>query len=51
MVKELKEIGIQDSAIGVISPYSAQVSEIRKQLKNMAENGIRKIEVSTVDGF
>lgn len=53
MIKELAELGIKEESIGVITPYSAQVSEIRKQLKRMelgqAKN--KKIEVSTVDGF
>ena len=39
--------------IGVITPYSAQVSEIRKQLKKMeiGQAPGKRIEVSTVDGF
>ena len=53
MIKELREANLSESSIGVITPYSAQVSEIRKQLKNLeigqARN--RRIEVSTVDGF
>ena len=33
VMKELFEIGLNESQIGVITPYSAQVSEIRKELK------------------
>ena len=47
VISELKQQGMAEAAIGVISPYSAQVSEIRRQLK-LTES---KIEVSTVDGF
>lgn len=47
IINELKQYGLSDSFIGIISPYSAQVSEIRKQLR-LVES---KIEVSTVDGF
>lgn len=35
MIKELLDLGMHESGIGVITPYSAQVSEIRKQLKHM----------------
>lgn len=49
VIQELLDSGAQESHIGVISPYSAQVSEIRKELKNKHLAG--KIEVSTVDGF
>lgn len=40
-------MGVTEQQIGVISPYSAQVSEVRRQFK--VNN--TKIEVSTVDGF
>lgn len=30
MIKELMEAGLPEKEIGVITPYSAQVSEIRK---------------------
>ena len=38
---------MDESSIGVISPYSAQVTEIKRQLKKLES----VIEVSTVDGF
>ena len=49
VVQELLQLsGITEACIGVISPYSAQVTEIKRQLKVQA---LPKIEVSTVDGF
>ena len=47
IIKELKAQGMDESSIGVISPYSAQVTEIKRQLKKLES----VIEVSTVDGF
>lgn len=47
VIKELKSSGIAENCIGVISPYSAQVTEIKRQLKRIES----QIEVSTVDGF
>ena len=35
----------------MITPYSAQVSEIRKELKKQEIGSRGKLEVSTVDGF
>jgi len=49
VIQELLDAGAQESHIGVISPYSAQVSEIKKVLKNKHLAG--KISVSTVDAF
>ena len=40
---------IKTSHIGVISPYSAQVTEVRKSLRKDGRH--KGIEVSTVDGF
>ena len=53
MIKELISVNLQEKEIGVITPYSAQVSEIRKQLKHLeiGQGPGKKIEVSTVDGF
>ena len=51
VVQELLETGVKESHIGIISPYSAQVNEIRKELKKRAAVSTGKIEVSTVDGF
>lgn len=46
-------MGMPEAEIGVITPYSAQVSEIRKQLKRLeiGQRPNQRIEVSTVDGF
>ena len=35
MIKELLDLGMPEADIGVITPYSANASEIRKQLKKM----------------
>ena len=51
VMKELFEYGLNESQIGVITPYSAQVSEIRKELKAHEIGKRAKLEVSTVDGF
>ena len=52
-IKELLEIGLAEADIGVITPYSAQASEIRKELKmhQIGQTVRTKVEVSTVDGF
>lgn len=47
VVEELSGLGIEDQSIGIISPYSAQVSLLKKMLKDMN----KVLEVSTVDGF
>jgi DNA polymerase alpha-associated DNA helicase A len=51
VIIELLDSNLKEEHIGVISPYSAQVSEIRKELKKRDIGQSRKIEVSTVDGF
>jgi len=51
-INKLKRLGVKDNDIGVISPYSAQVFEIRKLLTEHKEKSHRSYcEVSTVDGF
>lgn len=47
-VKKLIEAGVQPELIGVISPYSAQVSTLKRSLATEFDN---KIEIATVDGF
>lgn len=53
-VEKLQIAGVQNEHIGVISPYNAQVSLLKKVLnKDHDENNpkAKKIEVSTIDGF
>ena len=38
LVQELREAGLSDSAIGVITPYSAQVHEVKKDLRKLHED-------------
>lgn len=45
-IRALTDSGVKESQIGVISPYNAQVSLLRKKLVESPE-----IEVSTIDGF
>lgn len=47
-IKALMKAGVPSEAIGVISPYNAQVSLIKKSL---VDDKFKAIEVSTVDGF
>lgn len=46
--KSLILASLQEDCIGIISPYNAQVSLIKKKLH---EAGLDKIEVSSIDGF
>lgn len=46
VVRKLSNWGVEDRGIGVISPYSAQVSLIRELLPDESQ-----VEVGTVDGF
>mmetsp|Transcript_1108 Transcript_1108/g.1296 ORF Transcript_1108/g.1296 Transcript_1108/m.1296 type:complete len:168 (+) Transcript_1108:420-923(+) len=48
----LTDVGLTAADIGVISPYNAQVNQIKKLLfESLGETTAPKIEVSTVDGF
>ena len=47
-VKRLVAAGVPPSAVGVITPYSAQVQHIGGRLAGL---GLKEVEVSTVDGF
>lgn len=46
-VQQLIQAGVQQEAVGIISPYSAQVSMLKKSLSGTFD----AIEISTVDGF
>lgn len=46
--RELADLGVSQEDIGVISPYSAQVTLVKQ---NLAAGGLKDVEVSTVDGF
>ena len=52
VLEDLKRLGISDDDIGVVTPYNAQATLIRRTLRS-PELGRPKIkwEVSTVDGF
>lgn len=47
-VQKLVEAGVMPEQIGVISPYSAQISALKRTLAPLYEN---RIEISTIDGF
>lgn len=47
-VQKLVAAGVQPEAVGVISPYSAQVSLLKQ---NVASKFDGRIEVATIDGF
>ena len=47
-IRDLLGVGVRQSEVGVITPYSAQVA-LLKQL--CANAGLVEVEVSTVDGF
>ncbi|CAI2381697.1 unnamed protein product [Moneuplotes crassus] len=52
MVERLKLLGLNDSQIGVITPYNAQANLIRKALREEPSKNKKSFcEVSTVDGF
>ena len=46
-VKELLHMGLQSDAIGIITPYAAQI----KMLKKLLEQEDLSVETKTVDGF
>ena len=47
-IRDLLDLGLREEDIGVITPYSAQVSLLKQLCTN--EN-LKEVEVSTVDGF
>lgn len=50
-VKLLSINGLNLNDIGVIAAYSAQVNEIKKQLRRLDIGGIHQVAVNTVDAF
>jgi superfamily I DNA and/or RNA helicase len=46
---ELIQGGLEPSTIGVVTPYSGQVRNIRRVLRSSP--GLERLEVSSVDGF
>jgi len=51
VVGRLRRGGVGASEIGVISPYSAQVSLLRRMLRRGGEPQGEQLEISSVDGF
>ena len=51
VVDRLRRGGVRASEIGVISPYSAQVSLLRRMLRRGGEPQGEQLEISSVDGF
>ncbi|KAG7874381.1 hypothetical protein KL938_004996 [Ogataea parapolymorpha] len=47
----VEDHNVKQEDIGIISPYSAQVSSLRKLLREETEHPFPDIEISTVDGF
>ncbi|KAG7876964.1 hypothetical protein KL937_005083 [Ogataea polymorpha] len=47
----VEDHNVKQGDIGIISPYSAQVSSLRKLLREETEHPFPEIEISTVDGF
>lgn len=46
------KFGLQGSdAIGVISPYKAQVRKLQTKLREVSEDVAKNVEVNTIDGF
>ena len=50
IVKSLKTCGIPNSAIGIISPYRAQVKHLHTHFKKELKS-IKELEIHTVDKF
>ncbi|EHN01443.1 Hcs1p [Saccharomyces cerevisiae x Saccharomyces kudriavzevii VIN7] len=48
-IESLKSLNVQQDSIGVISPYNAQVSHLKRLIHDKLE--LNNIEISTVDGF
>ncbi|KOG98301.1 ATP-dependent 5'-3' DNA helicase HCS1 [Saccharomyces eubayanus] len=48
-IENLRSLNVPQDSIGVISPYNAQVSHLKKQIHD--ELKLTDIEISTVDGF
>ncbi|CAI4045408.1 hypothetical protein N7582_003514 [Saccharomyces uvarum] len=48
-IENLRSLNVPQESIGVISPYNAQVSHLKKQIHD--ELKLTDIEISTVDGF
>ncbi|GJQ12041.1 hypothetical protein GpartN1_g3832.t1 [Galdieria partita] len=46
-LKELLDAKVEPKQIGIISPYAAQIRELRQKIVQLSE----EIEISTVDGF
>ncbi|KAG7817540.1 hypothetical protein KL928_003439 [Ogataea angusta] len=47
----VEDHNVKQGDIGIISPYSAQVSNLRRLLREETEHPLPDIEISTVDGF
>lgn len=52
IVNKLRMLGVKDTDIGVITPYTAQTNRIKIQLHDKSfENDQPHLEIKTVDGF
>ncbi|KAK6456726.1 P-loop containing nucleoside triphosphate hydrolase protein [Scheffersomyces xylosifermentans] len=53
-LEKLLDSGVLPEHVGIISPYNAQVSLLKRSLQKELDQGLReynKVEISTVDGF
>lgn len=41
MLGELKKLGVRDEDIGVVTPYNAQATMIRRTLRDLSKEGIK----------